>query len=227
MPAALAVAGQHGIAQTRSRPGGDTGPAGEPGRVQLDAVGHDPGLRVLDRGGGPVNAPTVGPGLEVGDLEARAGAAVLPARGRGERGEGHRVSVAEPARRKRFERRPPGAYGWRYARTDSGVPSSSLEPVMRLRRSRRRRFRFMRTGALLTVIGLMRLVRVARVRWRISLGLCGVLLEVLGHSVFSGPARGAADLLGLVVVTVAVLKSEGSAEASRPAVPQVVWRRHG
>ncbi len=105
------------------------------------------------------------------------------------------------------------------------VPASGVQQTARL--ARRRRFRFMRTGALLTVIGLMRLVRVARVRWRISLGLCGVLLEVLGHSVFSGPARGAADLLGLVVVTVAVLKSEGSAEASRPAVPQVVWRRHG
>jgi len=105
------------------------------------------------------------------------------------------------------------------------VPASGVQQTARL--ARRRRFRFMRTGALLTVIGLMRLVRVARVRWRISLGLCGVLLEVLGHSAFSGPARGAADLLGLVVVTVAVLKSAGSAEASRPAVPQVAWRWQG
>ena len=60
-----------------------------------------------------------------------------------------------------------------------------------------RRFRFVRTGALLTVIGVLRLARMARTRWRISLGLCGVLLEVLGHSVFTGPAGGAAGLLGL------------------------------
>jgi hypothetical protein len=106
------------------------------------------------------------------------------------------------------------------------VPASGVQQTARLAR-RRRRFRFMRTGALLTVIGLMRLVQMARVRWRISLGLCGVLLEVLGHSVFSGPARGAADLLGLVVLTVAVLKSAGSAEARDPAVPQTAWRWQG
>lgn len=104
------------------------------------------------------------------------------------------------------------------------VPASAVQPSARL--ARRRRFRFMRTGALLTVIGLMRLVRMARVRWRISLGLCGVLLEVLGHSVLDGPARGAADLLGLVIVTVAVLRSAGSGETRLPAVPQVVWRWH-
>ena len=85
----------------------------------------------------------------------------------------------------------------------------------------------MRTGALLTVIGVMRLARTARARWRISLVLGGVLLEVLGHCVFSGPVRGTADLLGLVLVTVAVLKSAGSADTPRPAVPQAAWRWHG
>jgi hypothetical protein len=104
------------------------------------------------------------------------------------------------------------------------VPASHVQQTARLARGRR--FRFMRTGALLTIIGLMRLARMARVRWRISLGLCGGLLEVLGHSVFTGPARGAADLLGLVVVTVAVLKSTGPVDARPPAVPQVVWRWH-
>ena len=54
----------------------------------------------------------------------------------------------------------------------------------------------MRTGALLTVISVIRLARIARSRWRITLGLCGVLLEVLGHVAFAGPARGTADLLG-------------------------------
>jgi hypothetical protein len=39
--------------------------------------------------------------------------------------------------------------------------------------------------------------------------------------------RGAADLLGLVLVVVAVLKSEGSAEAGHRVVPQAAWRWHG
>jgi len=45
--------------------------------------------------------------------------------------------------------------------------------------------------------------------------------------VLAGPARGVADLLGLVLVTVAVLKSEGSAEARGRVIPQTAWRWHG
>jgi hypothetical protein len=41
----------------------------------------------------------------------------------------------------------------------------------------------MRIGVLLAIIGVLRLARITRSRWRISLGLCGVLLEVLGHTV--------------------------------------------
>ena len=85
----------------------------------------------------------------------------------------------------------------------------------------------MRTGALLTVVGVLRLARLARYRWRLSLGLAGVLLEVLGHSVFTGPARGAADLLGLAVVLIAFLKSEDPAHTRGPVVPQTAWRWHG
>ena len=105
------------------------------------------------------------------------------------------------------------------------VPAPGVQPPAGL--VRRRRFRFARTGALLAVVGVLRLARTARARWRISLTCCGVLLEVLGHSVLTGPARGAADLLGLVVVIVAVLKSEGPAEAQHRAVPQAAWRWHG
>ena len=79
---------------------------------------------------------------------------------------------------------------------------------------------------LLAVIGIVRLARTARVHWRISLGSCGILLGVLAHWVLHGPASGAVGLLGLVVVTVAVLKSEGPAEGRR-VVPQTACRWHG
>ncbi len=105
------------------------------------------------------------------------------------------------------------------------APASGIQPAARP--ACRRRFRFARTGMLLAVVGVVRLVRTARVRWRISLGFFGLLLEVLGHSVLSGPARGAAGLLGLVAVTVAVLKSEGPAEGRRRVIPQAAWRWHG
>ncbi len=86
----------------------------------------------------------------------------------------------------------------------------------------------MRTGALLAIIGDMRLVRIARSRWRISLGLLGVLLEVLGHFVLAGPARGGAGLLGLAVVLVALLKSaDPAATRGAVAVTQAAWRWHG
>lgn len=85
----------------------------------------------------------------------------------------------------------------------------------------------MRTGALLTAIGLVRLARIARQHWRLSLGLAGVLLEVLGHSVLTGQARDAAGLLGLVIVLVAVLKSEDPADSPVRAIPQTAWRWQG
>ncbi len=82
----------------------------------------------------------------------------------------------------------------------------------------------MRTGALLTIMGVIRLAQAARHRWRLSLGLAGVLLEFLGHSVLTGPARGAADLLGLAVILVALLK--GGDPARGPAIPLATWRWH-
>ena len=105
------------------------------------------------------------------------------------------------------------------------VSSPGLRDTARF--TRRRRFRLMRTGALLTVIGAMRLAQIARSHWRISLGLGGALLEVLGHSVFTGPARGAADLVGLVVVLFAVLKSADPASTRSISLPQTAWRWHG
>jgi hypothetical protein len=94
------------------------------------------------------------------------------------------------------------------------------------RPARRRRFRLARTGLLLAVIGAARLAQAARSHWRVSLALCGLLLEIAGHSVLAGPARGAADLLGLVLVLTAVLKSGSPAGDRRPALPQAAWRWH-
>lgn len=85
----------------------------------------------------------------------------------------------------------------------------------------------MRTGALLMVIGVVRLAQIARSRWRISLTFGGVLLQVLGHVVFTGQASGAADVLGLVVVLFAWLKSAGPAPGRSNALPQAAWRWHG
>jgi hypothetical protein len=104
------------------------------------------------------------------------------------------------------------------------LASSSVRPA---RLARRRRFPFIRTSALLTVIGLMRLAQITRAYWRASLGLSGVLLEILGHSLFSGPAMGAADLLGLAAILVALLKSAGPASYRGTALPQAGWRWHG
>jgi len=92
---------------------------------------------------------------------------------------------------------------------------------------RRRRSRFLRTGALLTLIGVIRLAQITRSRWRISLGLLGLLLEVLGHFVATGPARGAACLLGLAVVLTALLKSADPASRDTAALPQAAWHGRG
>jgi len=105
------------------------------------------------------------------------------------------------------------------------APGSGVRPAAWP--ARRRRLRFARTGMLLAVLGVVRLARTARVHWRISLALSGILLEALGHAMLSGPAQGTADLIGLAVVAVAVLKSEGPAEPRRRAVSQTAWRWQG
>ena len=93
--------------------------------------------------------------------------------------------------------------------------------------ARRRRFRLVHTGALLMVIAIMRLAGLARSRWRISVGISGALLEVLGHVAFTGQAMAAADLLGLVVLLFAGLKSADPASSRRAGLPQAAWRWHG
>ena len=102
-------------------------------------------------------------------------------------------------------------------------PIPSRRPVRAVRAVRRRRLRFARTGFLLAVIGAARLARTARAHWRVSLALCGLLLQTAGHSVLAGPAGGAAGLLGLVLILTAALKSTGPAGDRRPVMPQAGW----
>jgi len=105
------------------------------------------------------------------------------------------------------------------------IPANRFGVQEPARLARRRRFRFIRTSALLTVIGVVRLAQITRFYWRTSLGLCGLLLEVLGHSVLTGPAMGASALLGLTAILVALLK--GPASGRGTALPQAAWRWQG
>jgi hypothetical protein len=87
------------------------------------------------------------------------------------------------------------------------VWSSSAVAAGRSRGARptraRRVRRWLRTGALLTVIGLVRLARTTRTRWEpVSLGI-GAVLMVIG---FMLPSVAGTFLLGLLVMTVALLK---------------------
>lgn len=82
--------------------------------------------------------------------------------------------------------------------------SAGLDPVSGARRvpaGRRRVRRWLRTGAALTVMGLIGLARVARVRWRAGLMGTGGLLMVVGFMVSSS----AVFAPGLVMLIVGLL----------------------
>ena len=100
----------------------------------------------------------------------------------------------------------------RWHRTMPVVWSSSADPPAvpvrgRIRRSRRKVLRRrIRTGALIAIIGLVRLTRVVRARPGLAFLLAGVLLSVAGNVLPSGAVfiagmlvflRGAAVLLGV------------------------------
>ena len=83
----------------------------------------------------------------------------------------------------------------------------------RARPARLRRIRWwLRTGALLTVVGVLRLVRTARVRWEPVSLLAGVLIAVTG---FVLPAGGGVFMLGVLVVIVTLLKGISAQERRR------------
>ena len=92
--------------------------------------------------------------------------------------------------------------------TSSDVPGRSW--AWRPGRSRRIRW-WLRTGALLAIIGVVRLARITRARWEpVSLG-AGALLMVIG---FALPAAFVTFFLGMLVLLVTLLK--GVATKDRP-----------
>ena len=90
--------------------------------------------------------------------------------------------------------------------SSSAVPAGRFRGPGRPRRARPRRARrirwWLRTGALLMIIGTLRLARTARARWEPLSLLAGALLTVTGLML---PAAGA-FLLGLLVLIVTLLK---------------------
>jgi hypothetical protein len=80
------------------------------------------------------------------------------------------------------------------------------------RPARLRRIRWwLRTGALLTVVGVLRLARTARVRWEPVCLLAGVLIAVTG---FALPASGL-FMLGVLVLIATLLKGLGAQQRRR------------
>ena len=109
-------------------------------------------------------------------------------------------STAAPAGRSRPGRSPAGR-----AR---GVPRRRRARPARLRRIRW----WLRTGALLSVLGVLWLARAARVRWEPVSLLAGFLIAVTGFVV---PAGGGVFMLGVVVLIATLLKGINAQERRR------------
>ena len=81
------------------------------------------------------------------------------------------------------------------------------------RRPRLRRIRWwLRTGALLTLLGVLRLARTARVRWEPVCLLAGVVIAGTG---FALPAGGGLFMLGLLVLIVTLVKGIAAQQRRR------------
>ena len=100
--------------------------------------------------------------------------------------------------------------------SSTAAPAGRSRAAPRRRGARPARLRrvrwWLRTGALLTVVGVLRLVRTARVRWEPVSLLAGVLIAVTG---FVLPAGGGVFLLGVLVVIVTLLKGISAQERRR------------
>ena len=92
-----------------------------------------------------------------------------------------------------------------------GAPCRAGARPARLRRIRW----WLRTGALLTVLGVLRLARTARVRWEPVCLLAGVLIAVTG---FALPSSGL-FMLGVLVLIVTLLKGIAAQQRRRDPAP--------
>jgi len=88
-----------------------------------------------------------------------------------------------------------------WSQSAGSVGRYGAPPFTRTRRIRS----WIRTGALLTVIGLVTLARARRVRWRLLLMLAGGALTVVGVMLLRGALSGAVSLPGLVLLASAPL----------------------
>jgi hypothetical protein len=104
--------------------------------------------------------------------------------------------------------------------SSSGAPGGSW--AWRPARPRRVRW-WLRTSALLAVIGVLRLVRTMRARWEpVSLGV-GIALAVIGYAV---PAAVMALPVGMLVLVVALLKGIAAHGRSTGQAADC-WQWHG
>jgi hypothetical protein len=83
---------------------------------------------------------------------------------------------------------------------------------------RRRRFRLVRTGALLAVIAVIRLAGVMRPRWRLAAAVAGFLIEVVGFNVFSGGTQEASSVLGMALLLFALMKDARQCSSRQAAL---------
>ena len=105
--------------------------------------------------------------------------------------------------------------------SSSGVPGDGS---WAWRPARPRRIRWwLRTGALLALVGVVRLARTVRIRWEPVSLVAGVTLTVIGFEV---PAASVAFPLGLLVLVVALLR--GIATKGRAAAQAAdCWQWRG
>jgi hypothetical protein len=114
----------------------------------------------------------------------------------------------------------------RRSRRGNVVIMSARAPIYRSggqesrRLARRRRFRGVRIGALLTVLAVIRLARSVRPRWRLITGLTGFLIEVVGFNVFSGGMRDASSLAGMALLLFAMMKDARQCSGRQVGIPQ-------
>jgi hypothetical protein len=90
------------------------------------------------------------------------------------------------------------------------------------RLARRRRFRLVRTGALLGVIAVIRLAEAMRPRWRLIAGVAGFLIEVVGFNVFSGGLQDASSVLGMALLLFALMKDAKQCSSRQVGIPLAV-----